>query len=47
VDDRDRLEFWRFYRDLGPKSSLDRLLLFIIKLKWTRYRNHNLKKMAA
>jgi len=47
VDDRDRLEFWRCYRDLGPKSSLDRILLYVIKLKWGRYRRHNLKKKAA
>ncbi len=47
VDDRDRLEFWRCYRDLGPRSSLDRVLLYVIKLKWGRYRHHNLKKKAA
>lgn len=47
VDDRDRLEFWRCYRDLGPRSALDRVLLYVIKLKWGRYRRHNLKKKAA
>jgi len=47
VDDKDRIEFWRCYRDLGPRSFLDRILLWVIKLKWARYKNHNLKKKAA
>ena len=47
VDDRDRLEFWRCYRDLGPRSALDQVLLYVIKLKWGRYKRHNLKKKAA
>ena len=47
VDDRDRLEFWRCYRDLGPRSALDRILLYVIRIKWGRYRRHNLKKKAA
>lgn len=47
VDDKDRIEFWRSYRDLGPKSVLDQILLWVIKLKWGRYRKHNLKKKAA
>lgn len=43
VTDRDRIEFWRCYRELGPKSRLDRLMLWVIRKKWLRYRAHNLK----
>jgi len=44
VDNKDRLTFWRFYRELGPKSRLDTLMLWVIRFKWQRYRSHNLKK---
>lgn len=37
---RDRLAFWRAYRRGGRR----RLLAFLIRLKWKRYRRHNLKK---
>lgn len=45
VDARDRLRFWRAYRDTrGPSGRwLRRLVLF----KWRRYRQHNLKLLRG
>ena len=47
VDVRDRLSFWRHYRGpAGPAGSADRWLLRAVRLKWRRYRAHNLRRKA-
>jgi hypothetical protein len=41
VDVRDRLFFWRAYRERGSAPLYDRWLRYWIVLKWRRYRHHN------
>jgi heptose I phosphotransferase len=47
VTPRDRLAFWRAYRDAGPRGRGDRWLRRWIVLKWRRYRRHNARRQAA
>lgn len=47
VTPRDRLAFWRAYRDAGPRGPGDRWLRRWIVLKWRRYRRHNARRQAA
>jgi heptose I phosphotransferase len=42
---RDQLEFWRCYLGSKHETIANRLLRLAIKLKWRRYRRHNLKRM--
>jgi heptose I phosphotransferase len=45
VDARDRLLFWRYYRDLGRGSFLNRWIARIIVYKGRRYTRHNAKRV--
>jgi tRNA A-37 threonylcarbamoyl transferase component Bud32 len=38
---RDRLSFWRAYRECGSRPIYDRFLRYWVVLKWRRYRRHN------
>ena len=40
----DRLRFWRAYLGPGYRGRAARLLGWLVRLKWRRYRRHNKKK---
>ncbi|HEV3120156.1 MAG TPA: lipopolysaccharide kinase InaA family protein [Gemmataceae bacterium] len=40
----DRLRFWRAYLGPGYRGRTPRLLGWLVRLKWRRYRRHNKKK---
>jgi hypothetical protein len=44
VDVRDRLAFWREYREMGTSPRYDLFLRRWVLFKWRRYRNHNLRQ---
>jgi heptose I phosphotransferase len=44
VDVRDRLAFWRDYREMGTSPRYDQFLRRWVVFKWRRYRNHNLRR---
>jgi Lipopolysaccharide kinase (Kdo/WaaP) family len=44
VDVRDRLSFWREYRERGSSALYARWLRYWIVLKWRRYRRHNARR---
>ena len=44
VDVRDRLAFWREYREMGTSPRVDLFLRRWVLFKWRRYRNHNLRR---
>jgi heptose I phosphotransferase len=44
VDVRDRLTFWREYREHGMSTVADRWLRYWILLKWRRYVRHNARR---
>ena len=44
LDVRDRLAFWREYRDMGTSPRYDLLLRRWVLFKWRRYREHNLRR---
>jgi heptose I phosphotransferase len=44
IDLRDQLCFWRHYRRLGPRRSVERWLRRCVRFKWRRYRQHNLRQ---
>jgi hypothetical protein len=44
VEVRDRLSFWRAYRERGSTPLYDRWLRYWIVLKWRRYRRHNSRR---
>lgn len=46
IDARDRLTFWRRYREAGPRRMSDRWLLRLVLFKWSRYRRHNERRKA-
>ncbi len=47
VDDRDRALFWRRYLGAARRTHGGRLLGWLVRLKWRRYRRHNEKKAEA
>jgi heptose I phosphotransferase len=47
VDVRDRLTFWREYRERGSSALYDRWLRHCILWKWRRYRRHNARHKPA
>jgi heptose I phosphotransferase len=47
VDVRDRLTFWREYRERGSSAVHDRWLRYWIVWKWRRYRRHNARHKPA
>jgi len=44
VDVRDRLAFWREYREMGSSPRYDRFLQKWVLFKWRRYRAHNSRR---
>ena len=46
IDGRDRLYFWRRYREPGPRRTSDRWLVRLVLYKWGRYRRHNERRKA-
>lgn len=44
VTARDRLRFWKHYRELWPKHTPGRWMEFFIRWKWNLYRRHGAKK---
>ncbi len=44
VDVRDRLAFWRDYREMGTSPRYDLFLRRWVEFKWRRYRKHNLRR---
>jgi heptose I phosphotransferase len=44
ADARDRLAFWREYREMGTSPRYDLFLRRWVVFKWRRYRNHNLRQ---
>jgi heptose I phosphotransferase len=44
IEVRDRLFFWRAYRERGSTPLYDRWLRYWIVLKWRRYRRHNARR---
>ena len=47
VEPRDRVAFWRAYRQPGTSTWWSRWLLHMVLVKWRRYRAHNFKHRAA
>jgi heptose I phosphotransferase len=47
IDVRDRLTFWREYRERGSSALYDRWLRYWIVWKWRRYRRHNARRRPA
>jgi heptose I phosphotransferase len=43
---RDRVAFWRAYRDVGPRRRGERRLWGWVLFKWARYRRHNARVKA-
>jgi heptose I phosphotransferase len=46
IDARDRLRFWRAYRQIMAARSGGRWLRWWILFKWRRYQRHNLKRRS-